>query len=656
MVSFLFVLFMAAVFTGLGWPLIRRLDGNGHLSSLETAVFAFAVGALFLYFGVFLIGPYRLDGLTMWSLAGFMTATAVFGWLKMPLWGGRTILIGLPTLVRNDPWAALLWIAIVLVGASSLIQGLAPPNDYDSIMYHLAVPQYDVERGFISIPWDRAMPTSLFPQFGGNITRFTLSTMNEGAAQMMHGLFGLLAAGATGLVMRRLGYGLELALLGALLFLVSRVVIWEMGTVETDVPLAAYAALAMLAYLNYREEVRIGFMVLFGLMIGSAILFKLLGFPLALAFAPLILNDLLNRKTPITHLLIGPLIALGIIIPHMIHTYDLSGNPIYPLFSSFWIPDALNAFDGVEKNFGTGRGIIDFILGPWTISILPMHYYDGMILGAPYILALAPLAFLKKGSFLTWRSILSFVLVYFVLWFWAFGQQVRFLLTLLPFLCGLAAVGLGVLWEMSSISRARRIAVISIVAVMGINQALFVGIYTLIRVPPAIGLIDAKTYHARTPSMTSSFYDTCLYVNENLKPDEIYLSLTGTFHSYYCPQAPVIRNFFPDEARWWLKTKKPPVMGVAEFITRSKELNFRYIIVSSSSEFRQDDTMQEAKYFKARVNIAAKPVILTTSTGSRFEEFLDPALAELDPVFSGKRTAIYDSQAVLEVLRRQHNL
>jgi hypothetical protein len=269
MASFLFVLFMAAVFIGLGWPIIRRLDGGGHLSSPETSVFSFVVGALFLYFGVFVIGPYRLDGVTMWGLAAIMSAMATFGWRKMPLQNSLTILAGLRTLARIHPWTAFLWISIVLVGGSSLIQGMAPPNDYDSLMYHLAVPRYDVERGFISIPWDRGIPQITFPQLGGHITRFALTTMNDGVAQMMHGLFGLLAAVVSGLVMRRLGYSLNIALIAALFFLVSRVVIWEMGTVETDVPLAALSALSMLAYLVFRKNTHAGIIAIFGLVIGS---------------------------------------------------------------------------------------------------------------------------------------------------------------------------------------------------------------------------------------------------------------------------------------------------------------------------------------------------------------------------------------------------
>ncbi len=651
MASIGFVFFMAFVLVGLGWSVVRRLDAAGRLSTGETTVFAFAIGSIVLYFGVFLIGPYRLDGVSMWGLAALLTLAAAFGWRKMPLGKGPGILAGLPAWARAHPWEACLWAALVLVGGSSLIQGMAPPNDYDSLMYQLSFPRYDVERGFISIPWDRALPHAFFPRLGSNISRFALATMNDGVAQMMHGLFGLLAAAATGLVLRRLGYGRNLALTAALLFLVSRVVIWEMGSAETDVPLAAFAVLAMLAYLAFRQDGRMGLMALFGLMIGGGILFKLLGFAVALAFAPMIVADFVKGNRSRAALAVGPLTALAVVLPHLIATYAVTGNPLYPLFVSVFNPDALSPFEGVESAFGTGRSLMDFVIGPWTIFVMPMHYYDGMVFGAPYFLALAPLAFLKKGNARIWLGALSFMLVYFVLWFWGFGQQTRFLLPLVPFLSGLSAVGLGVLWEMSSTGRARRAAVIGIVAVLGLNQALFVGIYTLLRVPPAVGLMDAAAYHARTPTMTGAYFGTCSYIAANLKPGERYLSVTGAFQSYYCPQAPVVYNYFPDEARWWLTAKKPPTMDARDFVKRFEKWNFRYVMVSWAIETRRG--LKQVEKNEARENLAAKSeTIVIGGSNSRFSAFLDPALDGLEPLVRGPMTAVYDGPAVLDALRR----
>jgi len=653
MMTFVFTIFMSIVWVGIGWPVVRFLDRAKTLTVQETATFAFPIGGLILYAGVLLIGPFRLDGMTMWGLAGVMTLLAVPGWRAMPVGEALSTLGGLPDSMRKHPWTTFLWVTILVVGTSSLIQGMAPPNDYDGLMYHLSFPRYDVEKGLISIPWDRGLPHAFFPQFGSNISRFALATMNAGAAQMMHGLFGLLAAAGTALLVRRLGYGRDLALLSALLYLVCRAVIWEMGSSETDVPLSAFAVLTVLAYLAFWEEKTARLAALFGLMIGGGILFKLLGFVIALSLAPLILWDLIGRRVSFRILIAGPLAALLTILPHLISTFLKTGNPVYPLFVSVFNPDAVSPFDGVASSFGTGRGIDDFIMAPWTIFTMPMHYYDGMVFGAPYLLAFVPVALLGKGTFGLWRPVLSFVLLYFILWFWAFGQQTRFLLPIIPFLSGLAAVGLGVLWNESVNHLLKRSAVVLVIAAFALNQALFVGIYTLLRVPPAVGLMDSKTYHARTPTMGGAYYETCTYIASNLGPDEKYLSVTGAFHSFYCPQAPVVYNFFPDEAKWWLTSKAAPEMDAEEFIKRFKEWNFRYVIVNWAAEDRRGPT-SEGGYSK-RKNLAAQPnLIKIKGTDSRFSDYLDPALNQLEPVLRGRLTAVYDGPEILEMLQRQN--
>jgi hypothetical protein len=280
-----------------------------------------------------------------------------------------------------------------------------------------------------------------------------------------------------------------------------------------------------------------------------------------------------------------------------------------------------------------------------------MHYYDGMVFGAPFLLALAPLTFLKKGSFSIWQGVLSFIFVYFVLWFWMLGQPARFLLPILPFLCGLSAVGLGVLLELSSSNRLSRLGVIVIVFLLGTNQAMFVGIYTLLRVPPAIGLVDDANYLEKTPALARSFYGSCSYIADNLKPGERYLSVTGSFHSYYCPQAPVVRNYFPDEARWWMSAKKPPIMKAPEFIKKFEEMKLRYVIVSWAAETRRE--LKRVGEFEKWKNIAATPFVYPARDYNRFADYLNSAIEVLEPVFKGPMTAVYDGPSVLAVLRQQ---
>ena len=67
--------------------------------------------------------------------------------------------------------------------------------------------------------------------------------------------------------------------------------------------------------------------------------------------------------------------------------------------------------------------------------------FDGMILGAPLLLALAPLLVFERDRLARWGPALSVALVYYVEWFYLVGQQVRFLLPAFPVFAAMVAAG-----------------------------------------------------------------------------------------------------------------------------------------------------------------------------------------------------------------------
>ena len=311
MISVLFVSALSLIIVGIGWPIVHKLGRTAGLSAVEHTGLAYLVGCFGVYFGVFLIGLYRLDAISMGALCLVMTALAAPGLKQIPWPSLLTSLRAAVATARDDKWLGFMWLTAIAVAASSMIQGLAPPNDYDSLMYHLSGPQYDLEIGRLSVPWDRGLGHFLFGAMGSNISRLALALTDAGAAQMFHGNWGLIAALGAWALARRLGFGFRVALGSAIMFLAIRVVIWEMATVETDVPLAAFSVFAMISYLAFRQSGGIGPAVLFGTIICGGILIKYQGFVVALAFAPLIGHDLVRRKISFPAILAGVFAAFA---------------------------------------------------------------------------------------------------------------------------------------------------------------------------------------------------------------------------------------------------------------------------------------------------------------------------------------------------------
>ncbi len=639
MTGLLFILVFAAVMIGLGRPVVLWLDGGKRLNEGERLAFSYALGSLAVFFGVFMIVPYRFDGVAMWGLAFVLSALAIPGLMRMPWSLYVRAAKSEAAASLGDRWTGALWLAAGLITASVIIQGMAPPNDYDSLMYHLTLPLYDLESGRSAVPWDRVLPHAFFPSLGGNLSRFALATMNDGVAQMLHGMLGVLAALAAALITNRLGFNKRTAITAAIFFLAFRAVVWEMATAEVEPLLAAFSGLALLAYLVWREgDGRPGLMALFGLMIGAATLTKMLGFPIALSFAGLFIYDLAVKRRSFLALSTGPLVALGVYAPQAIKNMLAYGNPMMPLFNDIFNPGAPVFFEGTELTYGTGRGVLDLLSVPWNMFVLPMHYFDGMVAGAPYLLALAPLVLIDRDKARRWLPALSFVAIFMLFWFWTLSQQVRFIIPIVPVLAGLAAAGCAVMWRAVKDAPVLKAVFVAVLLALGLNQALFVGIYGMIRLPAAFGLVDTAAYLEKTPTMTGDFYKTCSYIKERLKPGEKYFSMIQP-HSYYCPQTSAVRIYFPDEATWWLTSKTPPAMSLDEFRARAEKADFKFFLVPLQSENKRNRT---ARPVMEKIDLAA----------IRSGAYVGRAIEGIEPLIESRFAAVYDGEAVIEALRR----
>jgi hypothetical protein len=641
MPAFLFTALLLLICTGLGMSVVVRLDHDGALLRWERLVAAFVVGAVGMYLAVFAVGLIRLDTV---SMSAVMAAAGCLAYpsLRRVTWRDlATDLRDQASMARRSPGLALVWVAVLGVAAASLIQGSAPVNDYDSLMYHLAVPQLDVELGHITAAMDRGIPNVFLPPLMHHLYRLALCLSNAGAVQMISGLMGLVTALAVASLARRMGGGTIVALLAALMFLANRAVIWEMASPEVDVALTGAFTVALLVFMAWRLVPSLGSAVLIGLLLGAACLIKSHGMVLSAALGMMMAATSFrdtNRSARLWHLAVATLVALAVFSPQMVWTAYFTGNPLFPLFNTLFNPDGVAFFADDLKNYGTGRGLVDLLTGPWWMSVAPMAFFDGMVLGAPYYLALAPLAILSGKTLRHWCAILAITVIYYVIWFFFMSQQVRFLMPLYPIFGLFASFGLAALWQRGAmLGRGTLTAVGLAVFVLAINQGMFIAIYAAIRGPVAIGLTSVAAFHAKTPTLGGAIYGPCTYLRSSLQPGERVLSLLWP-HSYYCPQAAATLELFPDESRLWLTHGVLPRMPLREFIRRYEDADFRFVIVTTQSENRRNQT--------------GEPVWLPLDlTGKRFGPYIAAAIKGMSPLTKDSYAAVYDGRQILAGLK-----
>ncbi|MBF0323903.1 MAG: hypothetical protein HQL42_02420 [Alphaproteobacteria bacterium] len=626
-----FIIAFAVVNVAVAWPIVARLDSGNALSGPERAAIAFGIGTIGLYLLVFAVGPWRLDAVSMGAVAAAWTVVAIPGMRSLARESRRLrVAAGLAALKANRG-ETLLWVLLAGVALSSVLQGMAPVNDYDSLMYHMAIPQLDVERGHIAPAWDRGLPHAFFPALAGHLYRLTLALMGDRPVQMITGLYGVMIAVLTAALVVRMGWGRMTALLAALLVLSVRVVVWEMASPEVEIILTAYGCAALVLLLAWVETPRRGLMLLLGVMLAGTVLSKLTGLAVTVAIALPLAGALLRRPAAIGQVAAAAAVSLLLLAPHLISMAVLTGNPVFPLLNPVFAPHLVNFFAELRGQYGIGRGPLEMLIAPWFLSTRPMQHFDGMVLGAPVLLALLPLTLLAIGRMRHAVAVGTVCVVYYLLWFHLLSQQVRFLMPIFPMLSAFCAIGANAAWRLAATSGWARAGLAACFLVLAVNQGMFVGIYTSLRLPVAFGLVSAERYFTDTPTMNGAHYIPCRWLRDHMAPHDRLLSLLSP-HSYHCPQAAATVRFFPDEERRWLTEEHLPNLSRAEFVRRFREGNFRYVIVPTFYEHRRTESGKPAR---AAVDFGEQRF-------GAVAEFLDG----LTPLAADDRSAVYDGRAI----------
>lgn len=638
MIEIALVATLALVAAGLGWPAASYCVDVTSFRKGERILFSVAMGLIAIATAVYLVSWIRLDRFTMGGFLALAALGAVPGLKSMP-W--REWALGLREIALDaggKPLLGVLWALLILVALSGMIQGLAPPADYDSLNHHLSLVRRDIEEGRADTSWAWESPLFFFlPTLMGALTRMVWVLASIEAAQVVHGLFALLMAGAAGTLAIRLGGGKTATVLAALFILGTRVVVWEMGTAMVDLALAAFSILSLLAYLVWRERPTFGSSVLFGVMLGGALGVKYHGLGVGAAFAPLIAFLMLRDRKIWGHVLVIGAVAFLIFSPYGIRNAVITGNPVFPFMNSVFARDYAS-FDSerVMAAYGMGHDIFHMLTVFWDISVRPL-YFDGMMLGAPYLLALAPAAALSWRKERPFLESIVFVLVYAVLWFWVFSQQVRFLLPVLPVLAAFAAVGVEAMGGRLRINPIPVWAFLTVTGLLAANQSIFIASYAAIRLPPALGLMSAEEFFQKAPRQQGAHYDVCRWLEKTLKTGEKAL-LSIHPQSAYCPQKQGI-YVFPDDVRPAIAGSELPELGPNDLLNQLKKNNVRYIVV----EMTREEVDRSGK-------VSVRPLFDGYMT-SRYGKIIGPVLRTMRPIYTGAHAAAYDGSEVEAAIR-----
>lgn len=346
--------------------------------------------------------------------------------LSAPLWW-RCVREA-PAAVR-EKWSRASAGAVAVVAASVpfalvlLIRTGLPPVEWDVLVYHLYIPKVFAEgHGFVYLPHlvYASMPL-------GAEMMFTWAYLWDGlgAAAAVAPLLNILTVIATWRLARRYLDGLWAAAAAALLLFTPSFAT-AVGSSYVDFVVGAFAVMALVVYLNGFR--RYADAALAGVLLGAAVAVKYTAAYALVAFLPIIGVDVIKRKVPLRYAAAFLITAFAVFAPWLVKAFVERGNPVFPfLYGVFGgrdlSPEAAAGLLPALRRIGMGRGVVDYLLLPYRVSVLGGSGY-GRFAGSlwPFSFLIVPFALVW---FRRWR-LLTFTVLYFAAWAFM-SQQLRFL-------------------------------------------------------------------------------------------------------------------------------------------------------------------------------------------------------------------------------------
>jgi hypothetical protein len=274
-------------------------------------------------------------------------------------------------------WTACFLIAATLV--LNLLASVVPEIFYDSLVYHLAIPQLYLHRGAIVATPENVysgLPFALQMLYG-----WALSLSGENLAVLVHGAFG--AATAWGLWMFSRRYASARAgVYAVLMFYVCPITVYAGWHCGVDLGASFYILIALYAIFRsfdqFEESSARSWDVIAGVLAGCATSVKYNVWPVAAALV--VGHFILSLRSGRTYRGTARMsIAAAVMLaPWLIKNAVFFGNPIYPFlhehvgwvqpvdWSGFLKAAGSRDLDGV---FSSWRGLGELLMVPWNYSM-----------------------------------------------------------------------------------------------------------------------------------------------------------------------------------------------------------------------------------------------------------------------------------------------
>lgn len=465
--------------TGSGRALAARL-GLSELSESQKTLIGATLGLGLLALGTFALGALGL--FKPWAASALLALLWLAGYGEL-----RPALASLApdrSLLESRPLAAA---AVALPLALALWACLMPPHQYDSLVYHLALPQDYLLAGRLRA--SEGLLFAHFPQNGEMLFTLALLAGSDVLAQMYVWLaFALSIAWLFALGRREAP--MSAVLLACFLTATHAAVLLTASTTYVEPIVMLWVTAGALSFERWRQVPGVrGWLVLSGVFIGLALGTKYYAGLGAVALGLRLLGRAAkpqNRAAALADFALFTGVASVVFAPWLVKNWLLVRNPVFPFLYKYfantgtgWNGDAAAGYFRILTEYGHAEGwLLSLLKLPILLLRNPLRFGGGMDvlgdLGWTLLLGALPLAVWSARDNGFRRGLLVFCGLWAVGWF-SSGVVLRFLTVLVPLLALTGAAGLVKLHErLGALGRGVLVAAVATMTAVNIFLVFYV--------------------------------------------------------------------------------------------------------------------------------------------------------------------------------------
>jgi 4-amino-4-deoxy-L-arabinose transferase-like glycosyltransferase len=352
---------------------------------------------------------------------------------------------------------------LCILAAMIVVLASVPPTCRDALTHHLAIPKLYLQHGGIyQIPW---LEFAYYPMNLDLLYMIPLAFGNDIAPKYLHFVFAL----ATALLIfsyLKSNSNVVYGVLGALFFLSIPVIIKLSITIYVDLGLIFFTTASLLLIFRWlRSGYKLHFIIYAGIFCGLAVGTKyngLISCLLLTFFLPVlyIRSHSINSNEPklnqkaLLYTFVFLVAAFVVFSPWAIRNYLWTGNPLHPLFQSFFSNGVLPSA-GSEITSLTVRKLV-YNESALQVILLPLRmflegkdnnpqFFDGQL--SPFLLFFPLCAFFKtkqndNRERLEKAAMLVFCVLFLFLGLLLTGARARYISPIVPFLVILSCYGI----------------------------------------------------------------------------------------------------------------------------------------------------------------------------------------------------------------------